>query len=218
MSDLIKICILEGKKSPWIYTLYKPYRDVFSELFKPMSNIFNFNEIPFYSNDKDNTYLQVVDYKELKEEFQNIFCKDKKLFRDIIKTKISLLKASNKAYTSFYLERQKAVEIYLYRVNNLNTVDNLLDNPWQYVALFTKDKFKRFIVYLMKNYKIDAKKGFTLFKSGLENNMFQFSLDTIKDDIIENLLRIYKDNGETINSMQNRLFNDFLSVDAGCNS
>ena len=203
-SNLVILHIYTGKDE-FVTVLYKPYLNVILKtLFKDTTN--------YFSTENWRTMLDLngiydshvcMNYDALKEEFQYAY--KNHYIKDQIKSIISELKNSEKHLQQAYESKN----------NDFITLQSMIKHEkptpivdYMYEGTLTKDKYKRFIIYLMKEYKVNKELAYSFYKEGLTNKEFAFSFDKIFDNANAILKRFYKSTKD-VHALDREVFTGF---------
>lgn len=202
--NLVILHIYSGKDE-FVTVLYKPYLNVIlKELFKDTTNYFsteNWRTILDLNGIYDSHVC--MNYDALKEKFQYAY--ENHCIKDYIKLIISELKNSEKHLQQTYESKNNDFIILqsMIKHEKPNPIIN-----YMYEGTLTKDKYKRFIIYLMKEYKVNKELAYKFYKEGLTNKEFAFSFDKIFDNANNILKRFYKSNKD-VHALDREVFTGF---------
>ena len=203
-SNLVVLHIYTGEDE-FSMVLYKPYLNVIiKDLFADKTNYFstsNWRTILDLNGIYDSHVC--MSYNALKEKFQYAY--DNHCIKDYIKSIISELKNSEKHLQQAY-ESKNNDFIVLHSIIKHEKSTPIIN--YMYEGILTKDKYKKFIVYLMKDYKINAQLAYKFYKEGLTNKEFAFSFDKIFDNANAILKRFYKSNKD-VHALDREVFTGF---------
>lgn len=203
-SNLVILHIYTGKDE-FVTVLYKPYLNVIlKELFKDTTNYFsteNWRTILDINGIYDSHVI--MNYNALKEKFQYAY--DTNTLKDYIKFVILRLKASEKNFKESYESKNNDFIVLQSMIKHEEPTPVI---NYMYEGILTKDKYKRFIIYLMKEYKINAQLAYKFYKEGLTNKEFAFSFDKIFDNANDILKRFYKSNKD-VHALDREVFTGF---------
>lgn len=203
-SNLVILHIYSGKDE-FVTVLYKPYLNVIiKELFKDTTNYFsteNWRTILDINGIYDSHVI--MNYDALKEKFQYAY--DTNTLKDYIKFVILRLKASEKNFKESYESKNNDFIVLQSMIKHEKSTPII---NYMYEGTLTKDKYKKFIIYLMKEYKINAQLAYKFYKEGLTHKGFAFSFDKIFDNANDILKRFYKSNKD-VHALDREVFTGF---------
>lgn len=200
-NNLVVLDIYKEEGGTFTMVLYKPYLYfIIKELFEDTTNVFdtsNWSTILDYAGVYDSHIL--MNYKALKPFVQDMY--DENYLKKYITRIIKQLKRTEENYQeSFYNNHQRITLQYL---------DNNSFDP-TYLGSLSLLLFKKFIIYLMKNYNINKELAYTWYKKGLINKCFGFNISMLfNEDVRSVLLKLYKSEKE-INKLEIDIFRNFI--------
>lgn len=198
-NNLIILHIYKETNNILDLVIYKPYLNVITkELFNNAANVFDtstWNTMLDYTGIYDSHVL--MNYKALKPAIQQMY--DENYLKSYITFIIQRLKQSERNYQRSFEENHNCIILQSAYDDSLNKM---------YEGTVTRDGFKEFIVYLMKEYKVDTKLAYMFYKNGLKEKTFCFNFDIIFPDTVKTLKRFYKSNKE-IQQIEHKVFSDF---------
>lgn len=206
-SNLVVLHIYTGEDE-FSMVLYKPYLNVIvKDLFKDTTNYFsteNWRTILDLNGIYDSHVI--MSYDALKEKFQYAY--KNHCIKDYIKSIILTLKNSEKHLQQAYESKNNDFIILQSMIKHEKPIPII---NHMYEGTLTKDKYKKFIVYLMKDYKINAQLAYKFYKEGLTNKEFAFSFDKIFDNANAILKRFYKSNKD-VHALDREVFTGFWEI------